>query len=270
MERTIYADVLFFMNFGCDLITVCLASRLCRVRARPVRAALGAAAGALLSVPITLFTDGITAFIAGVPVAAVMCLIAYGKTSFPDLLRRTAVTWSSACLLYGAVSSASRFVNSAFGVKGRVTAAIACAAAVPFVFIASRFRRDGEEKRSAYLKFTVCGKTVGALCLVDSGDLLREPVSGDPVVIVASAAAQQLPKDVVDYLLTGSGEPPPSIAPRLRIIPAETLTGEQILRAVRPDGLSVNGTERRAFVSLKIAEKGNFGTYDGVLPPSIT
>ena len=270
MERVIYADVLFLMNLGCDLITVCLTSRLCEMILKPLKAISGAAVAAFLSVPVTLFLTGIPSLIAGIPIASLMCLIAPGKTAFPELMRRTAITWSSACLLFGATSSVSQLVNSAFGKTGRIVAAAACAAAVPLTLAAARIRRERAGKRSAYLKFSICGKTVGALCLVDSGDLLREPVSGDPVVIVASRAAQQLPKDVVDYLLTGSGEPPPAIAPRLRIIPAETLTGEQILRAVRPDGLSVNGTERRAFVSLKNAGKGNFGTYDGVLPPSIT
>ena len=37
MERVIYADVLFLMNFGCDLITVCLTSRLCRIKTKPLK-----------------------------------------------------------------------------------------------------------------------------------------------------------------------------------------------------------------------------------------
>ena len=270
MERVIYADVLFLMNFGCDLITVCLTSRLCRIKTKPLKAVAAAAVGALLSLPVTLFLDGFTSLIAGIPIASLTCFVAFGKTSFSELLRRTAVTWSSACLLFGAASSVTRFLNSVFGVTGRTVAALSCAASVPFVIIASRFRRDREEKRSAYLKFSVCGKTVGVLCLVDSGDLLREPVSGDPVVIVASRAVTQIPRDVVEYLLNGSGEPPPGIAPRMRIIPAKTLIGKEMMRAVRPECLSVNGTERRAFVSLSNAEKGSFGTYDGVLQPSIT
>ena len=269
MEKVVYLDVLFFMNFGCDLITVCLTSHLCRVKKQFYKATIGAASGALLSVPLTLFFEGIISFIAGVPVAALMCFIVFGKTSFPELCRRTAVMWSSACLLYGAAASVCSFVNFAYGIKGRIAATAACAISVPVVFFVSRLRREKEGKRSAYLKFSVCGITVGALCLVDSGNLLTEPVSGDPVVFVASSAAARLPPDVVEYLLCGSGDPPPSIAPRIRIIPAKTLTGDGLFRAIRPDVLSVNGTERSAYISLRDVGKGSFAAYDGVVPPSL-
>ena len=111
--------------------------------------------------------------------------------------------------------------------------------------------------------------TVSLLCLVDSGNLLKEPISGDPVLIVASSVAPRLPDDVVAYLLNGSGEPPSRIAHRVRIIPAKAVTGVGLLRAIRPDELFVNGEKRRAYISLRDAGKGAFGTYDGVIPSSI-
>ena len=109
-----------------------------------------------------------------------------------------------------------------------------------------------------------------SVCLIDSGNLLTEPVSGDPVAFVAPSAAARLPPDVVEYLLCGSGDPPPSIAPRIRIIPAKSLTGEGLFRAIRPDVLFVNGTKRSAYISLREAGKGSFAAYDGVIPPSLT
>ena len=270
MEKIVYLDVLFFLDFGCDLITVCLTSRLCRIKTKFSRAVAGSVLGALFEVLLTLFFERIVSFVFGVPVAAIMSLIAFGKSSVPELLRRTAVMWSSACLLYGAVASLFTFICSAAGIKGRIAAAVACAIAVPLVFAVSRIRRDKGERKSAFLRFSVCGVTVGVLCLVDSGNLLTEPVSGDPVVFVASSSASNLPRDVVEYLLLGSGEPPPSIASKLRVIPAKTLVGAGMFRAFRPDDLFVNGTERSAYISLRDAEKGSFSTYDGVLPPSLT
>ncbi|MBQ6263759.1 MAG: sigma-E processing peptidase SpoIIGA [Clostridia bacterium] len=270
MEKVVYADVLFFMNFGCDLITVCLTSRLCRTGTKILRASAAAAVGALTSVPLTLLFKGFISLVAGVPIAALMCVVAFGSTSFPELVRRTAIMWSSACLLYGAAVSICSFVNLASGIKGRIAAAVACAISVPAVFAVSRIKRDKEGRRSAYLRFSVCGVTVGALCLIDSGNLLTEPVSGDPVAFVASSAAARLPPDVVEYLLCGSGDPPPSIAPRIRIIPAKSLTGEGLFRAIRPDVLFVNGTKRSAYISLREAGKGSFAAYDGVIPPSLT
>lgn len=270
MEKVVYADVLFLVNFGCDLITVCLTARFCRLILKPLRAAAAAAFGAFASVLITLFLDGILSYFAGVPVAGLICLFAFGKTRFIELLRRTAIMWSSACLFYGAVSAFGSAVNKYFNNSGRIAAAVACAAAIPAVLIASRIRRDKEEKRSALVKFSVCGTTVSLLCLVDSGNLLKEPISGDPVLVVASSAAPRLPDDVVSYLLCGSGEPPAEIMPRVRIIPAKAVTGTGLLRAIRPDALLVNGEEKRAYISLSDAGKGAFGTYDGVIPPSIT
>lgn len=270
MEKTIYADLLFLMNLGGDILTLWVTARLCRLMTKPSRIAAGAATGAVLSVFITVFLDGAAAFAAGIPTAAFMCLLAFGKTSFPDFLRRTAIMWSSACLFFGVVSSFSSAVNRTFGPKGRTAAAIACAGAVPAVLLVSRFRRDKAERRSALVTFSVCGEIVKILCLVDSGNLLREPVTGDPVLVVASEAVPQIPKNVVSYILDGDGDPPPVIMTRLRIIPARSVSGEEIMRAVRPDVLTINGKERSGYIVLRDARKGSFGTYDGIVPSSIT
>ncbi len=269
MGKVVYADVLFLLNFGGDILTVLITARLCRMIVKPLRALVGTAVCAVLSVLISLLSDGFVSFALGVPVAVLMCITVFGKKPFPELLRLTAVLWSSSCLLFGVLTSLRTAADSVLNANGRIGAAVACAAGIPAVLAVSRFRRDRSEKKSAIVDFTVCGSTVKILCLVDSGNVLREPISGDPVLFVASAAAPQLPDDVVAYLLTGSGDPPPGIAHRLRIIPAKTLTGEEMLRAVRPDGLSVNGTARRAFVSLRDVKKGSFGSYDGVVPQSI-
>ncbi len=84
MERVIYADVLFLMNFGCDLITVCLTSRLCRIKTKPLKAVAAAAVGALLSLPVTLFLDGVTSLIAGIPIASISALPHSVKRLFPN------------------------------------------------------------------------------------------------------------------------------------------------------------------------------------------
>ena len=270
MEKVFYADVFFLVNFGIDILTVCLTAKMCRIRIKTVRAIAGAVVGALSTVFITLLFNGFIYYVSGIAAAILMSLTAFGAVSFFSLLRQTAILWSTACLLLGAVTSLKTAIESISGTGGRIAAAVAFAVAIPIVIIVSRFKRERSEKKAAYVRFSICGKTVGLLCLVDSGNLLKDPVSGDPVIIVASGASSSLPAELISFLLNGSEDSPLDIQRRIRAIPAKTMYGEGLLYAIRPDALSVDGTERKALISLREAEKGSFSSYDGIVPLSVT
>ena len=98
------------------------------------------------------------------------------------------------------------------------------------------------------LTVTVNGKTVTARGMIDSGNLLTDPIDGTPVIPVNRALLMPLLSPELRNLLEQSPMPLESLsglaeAPRLRIIPANTATGKGMLLALRPERLTLTETE---------------------------
>ena len=92
--------------------------------------------------------------------------------------------------------------------------------------------------------------------MVDTGNLLRDPMSGKPVICVhAEAIADLLPPTLWDALTQG-GDPTqlePLAARRLRVIPLVTAAGEGLLYGFLPDGVTLNTGKENTPVEAVIA-----------------
>ena len=99
------------------------------------------------------------------------------------------------------------------------------------------FRR-ANKARSVTVEAVLFGKSVTFRALVDTGNLLVEPISGRPVIPVDPKVLRGvLPPE----LLSGTADPAklqnPDLARRLRLIPASGATGEKLLIAIVPERL---------------------------------
>ena len=271
MGNVIYIDILFATDLSCDIFSLYITGRLCHLEARPFRLFTSALFGSAASAALTLLQlDGRLSLLLGLPVSAIMCLISYGWNGFGSLLRRTALLWSAGSLLYGTVSAIIGFLSVYFPVKYYSILSIAFALSVPLIIIVSRAARPSLSKKSASVAAVINGRTVSLRCLVDSGNLLCEPISGYPVIVISGAlAAKVFPNSEISYLLALTHTIPESIRNRLRIIPSKTVNGEKLLRAVRADSVKVDGVRVCAFVSFEDVPEGTFGDYSGIIPSAL-
>ena len=103
----------------------------------------------------------------------------------------------------------------------------------------------GLSKKSQYITITaeLFGKTVTLRALVDTGNRLREPISGRSVIVANKARIlEALPSPLSTALQSPYAEKWLSderYATRIRLIPTNTATGKQILPAILPDRLIV-------------------------------
>lgn len=92
------------------------------------------------------------------------------------------------------------------------------------------------------VNITYAGRSVSLLALVDTGNTLRDPVSGRPVLVVEAAAAEKImpvtPAELEHPLETMIARK----QPQLRLIPYTAVgkTGSFLL-AIRADSVTVNG-----------------------------
>ena len=93
-------------------------------------------------------------------------------------------------------------------------------------------------------------KTWNVTALIDTGNSLREPLTGYPVAVLSKARGNEISKEVGEEL-TG----------RLCLIPYKTVGGKGLLYGFRPDAISV-GNMKISKVIIGISE-GDFDPWEG-------
>ena len=95
------------------------------------------------------------------------------------------------------------------------------------------------------LKLRFCGKDFEFLGFSDSGNLVRDPITGKPIIFVDRATVEKkLPLDFLDHFAEGKLD---RDAPckNLRIISLRTATGTSIAVAAAPESISLEYEDKK-------------------------
>ncbi len=257
----IYADVYVFLNFALDFLCLWITARVASRRSVGWRIVAGAAFGAAYGLwylvsDLAVFPGLLlTVAAAGVMVAAAFGFRSarvFGKTIFVFLLTEAGMGGIiQACYAIG-----QRRV-SAIGVLF-----LATLSTVALVLYGLHCRRKAEIKEMK-IEVLFGSHRVNCDLLVDSGNLVTEPFSALPVVILSSKV---LPEEL------RAPDPENSPVP-LRAIPVRTQTGLGLLYGFLPDSVTLCPPfEKKKKVDAIIGIDttcGEFGGKDGLLPSSL-
>ncbi len=281
METTLYADVLFFVNFSMDFLSIWASSRLCSLDRRAGRMASGAAVGALYGVvAVVTGLSGIFAYISAAAVSVLMAMISFGLPSgIAELLRRSAVIWGSGALLGGLMTAflslfgKAETEGGASGIAPGGAVAAVCAAAL---YVTVRIITRTKAASSAKVSVTLGEKSVEFTALCDSGNLLRDPISGDAVMPVSRAKVTELiGRAPCEALCRCRPEELAGTGLRVRLIPHRNSTEAGLCAAFLPDSVTLTapGEKKEKRVRCLIAPmdcpKNHFGGYAASLPAEL-
>lgn len=272
IELTLYADVLFLIDFSMDFVSLYITGRMTHARAKARRMTLAAALGALCSVLLTCFEAG-RAFsvLSGVLCSAFMCFAAFGAEKPVDFIRRCAVLWCAGFLLGGTMTAAlsmGSYGNISYrdgaASQGHMILILPVALVVSGLFFVLG---HVSARRAVDVTITFNGKTTHLRGLADSGNLLTDPFSGDMVVIISkSCVGRVFGEYEINLTEDVSGE---LIASRMRLIPATGIGGESLLKAVRADSVYINGKERRALIGISDTSSDFAGSFECLVPSKL-
>ena len=264
--ETVYGDVLFLVNFAMDFVALGITGKMLRMRMKKRRIAGAAAMGGVYGVCAVFFEGQVWISVGiGIAAAALMCYVAFDRRAGEALAVLICVDF----LLGGGMTAAWTLLGSLRGrtsdpaqTAARLTdgiplgwLALMAGGSALAALIADRIRKKRKGCRTRRVEVRLDGQRRSEDALVDTGNLLRDPISGLPVMLLPEKEAPEwMPAPFLRVMRTSdpSALPglPPETAKRIRIVPAHSLGGRSLLLAVRPDSIRVDGREYDALIAL--------------------
>lgn len=256
----IYIDSVFLLNTVMDYLLLLAAARLAGLPLRRRRYLLGGLAGGAYAAAV--FLPGL-GWLSAVPVklaaGILLCLIAYGGES--RLLRLVLLFFSVSCAMAGCVLGLGLLSGNGVPVVSGVfytnvdAKVLLIASTSAYAVLTVVFRTAASHAAAGQLlpvKVRLCGHTAELTALRDSGNSLREPAGGRPVLVVSpgfldgalprTARALLTPERLSrpDTLLEPLRRAAPELRPRL--LPYRAVgTAGGLLLAIRTEWTDING-----------------------------
>lgn len=266
----LYADILFLVDLSMDYLTLHLCAKLTHRRVHLMRILLSAILGALGSVLLLCLNAGRgMTFFTGLMLSAIMTAITFGfGVSVGAFLRQYLLVWGSGAITGGCMSlllslgtpiytDTSMYTASATDHSGAQTFLPLFMATTGMVYSLLRILQKRLQIQTTEMQITYHGKTAHCTVLVDSGNLLTDPLTGRAVVLVSQNAVADL------HLPTD--ETVPGALP----IPASGVHGVRLLWGFRPDALYIHGIARDALIATEPVPTDHYGGYSGTCPISL-
>ena len=252
------------INFCMDLISLYVTARICRAVSKAYRLISASALGALYAV-FAVGWDGVAAIAGALASSVLICLIAMKTDGALQLIRRTATFVTVSMLLGGisyclySVAGKQTYYNGTFYADvDAFPLILAGAASAVFILFYIRKTRTKITAISAEIKVELNGKSVCFTSLADSGLLLCDPISADPVILIKESALKKLTEKA-----------PPETLPGFRLIPSE----RGLISAFRPPAVYVKAenSKWRQVTALigRDTSDGSFSDMEALLPASL-
>ena len=255
MERTVYVDIYFMINFGMDFLCLFLTSRLLSLKISPLRFFAAAAVGGAYACATLLLDFGALLSLAiHAAVCMAICATAFLKKGELRHLPANSLVFAAVSVLLGGGMTAlfeifnkiglDRMLGSeedADGISVWLFLLLALLCGLGASISGKRILRMAACKKCRLeICFGKSAKSFSALC--DNGNMLREPISAKLCVIIElSAAREMLPHDMVAAIEQRRADLlSPENARRLRVIPVSTVSGGGMMYAFRMDGVRID------------------------------
>ena len=201
MIRVIYGDVLLLIDFCMNFFVICTTGIIARRRIKKVCIVLASLIGGIYSVA-KVFLKGNDIFdcVISLAMGLLMCYICFGGYKF---LKTVTVFYSVSALIGGIMFAIYYFLASyhtdIYGYAFEyayshlpvwmfiVLAAISMLISWSFAY----FGRDSAEKEDETIGIEFGGKSIEVKALIDSGNLVKEPISNKNVIIVGKEKAKE-------------------------------------------------------------------------------
>ncbi len=290
--QTVYIDLYFMINLSMDFLALFICARLLSYKFSLLRAVVAAGlGGAYACTSLILSLGGIFGFLLDIVACIAICFVALKKQgNIKETLFFSLTFTATSILLGGFMTVLFSFFNKIglnrfFSAGGDNTddggavwlfALFAGISAVISLVGGKMFLRRSS-RRSCTVEVTLLGKTATLRAICDSGNLLREPISGKACIVADSKKlAIILPKEFLNFGIFGGEDMcggSTELGRRIRAVPSRSVGGESLLCAFRPDKIQIKigGTVREADTYIAISHEGfaDSEEFDALVPSEL-
>lgn len=272
MKQVIYLDVLIFLNTVITFLLLSASSRLMKIFPTAGRFTLASILGGLSSLIILAPDLGlILSLLTKLLFSLVIVIAAYNPKSLSSIAKETGYFFAVNFIFAGVMLFASSlpgvslvsYNNGAvyinFSFFSLVAACVICYAVV---CILGKITKNKISDTAVFnIEITHCGKTVNTSAILDTGNSLTDPFTGQKVIIADKFVLSDiLPENVRNYL---SGKPDDS---GIRLIPCNTVSGSSLLPCFKADKIKVSGNKSNYEEKNILIAVSNSNLSDVILP----
>ena len=264
----IYSDLLFLINFSLDFLSLFITDRILNRGASFLRLLVSATIGGLYSfIPYLISLPSALSVSLHILAAMLLSLIAFPFRDFKKFIISVLTFFVSSALLGGLITAiyglSSGYSSGIYAETDSISFLLVCifssVVAISYGFICKK----PIYVKSVAIKIFAKGEIINARLLTDSGNLVTEPFSSLPVII-----------------LSASSLPPPFDTPEseafpfpIRAIPFSTSAGRGCFFGFRPDKIEIIQLTKKpktvdAYIGID-TERTTYSGYDGLIPTTL-
>ena len=278
---TVYADILFLVNLSLNWFSLLLTSKITKQGGKAGGMLLSAAVGALLGTVTLIFDSTAVSAIIEIASSFLMCAIAFKAKGFFDYIRLCTCLFASGITLGGSLT----FIYSLFNRAGielprgnDISAAVFLLLSLGVTLGVTALERliyPKREIRGGEVSFCLGSKRLTLPFMCDSGNLLCDPISGRPAIIVNVRELEGfLPEPVLSFDPMHPERTNAAETCGIRILPAATVCGEGLMTGFLPDSplLRADGREKYADAVIGLDRGKSRAAYGGagaIVPRSL-
>lgn len=210
---TIYLDVIFLENIVINYIILYVTGSISKSKIKQKKILLGALIGAIYSIIYYLLKLKIySSFIIKIILSIVIIYVAFDSNNFKDLLKKVLLFYLSSFVFGGAAIAIIYMVNfqnitiqngvlvGSYTIK---TILIGIVVAYFTILIAFKIIKTKISKKDLICDISVRlnNKNIKTKVLIDTGNLLKEPITNLPVIVIEHTLLYDvMPKDILNNL----------------------------------------------------------------------
>ncbi len=273
---TVYIDVYFLINFTVDLLAFHLASAFSKVLTKNSRLFVAALLSALYAcVMLFIAVNGWMMILISTLTMIVVSYVLVGGISFLRRFKLMAAFILFLTVIGGMVYFAFDSLNAYFPeqiatvVEDRRLLILSVLVLLSIGIIRLLFVLffHSTTEKSARLKIELCGRVLECDALVDSGNLLKDPIDLTPVMLIKADMARRLFPQGLPRL--GESDLSGPLNRFIRLIPINKNGQRTVVIGIRPEHVYLLSNKR--YIETKLTfiideEEGRYGGYEALLP----
>lgn len=247
MKTVIYIDVLIFLNTVVTFLLLAASSKLVKTAPSAGRIVVASLVGGVSSLIIFAPEMGFAlSLLIKLLFSVIITAAAYNPKSVRALLKQTGYFFAVSFMFAGIIL----FVSSLPGINlltynngvvyidlslfSLIAASVICYSVTVILNKITRHKHENDILCST--KITVNGITVSAPSILDTGNTLTDPFTGESVIISDRFTLNSILPDNVRLYLDGKAES----CSEIRLVPCSTVTSESLLPVFRVDSVEIS------------------------------